>query len=114
MKIKNRTWVLYNNKPHFVISCYPEETRLHTLDEKRITVPTKDLSTMVVPTFEIGEQVLYVDTYHEKLRGKLVTIVDYNNSGYAPYEVKHANEYKHVTPFDIAKINYQAVIYMTD
>ena len=41
MKIKNRTWVLYNNKPHFVISCYPEETRLHTLDEKRITVPTK-------------------------------------------------------------------------
>ena len=51
MKIKNRTWVLYNNKPHFVISCYPEETRLHTLDEKRITVPTKDLSTMVVPTF---------------------------------------------------------------
>ena len=37
--------------------------------------------------------------------------VSYNNCrpqqcGYAPYEVKYANEYKHVTPFDIAKINY--------
>ena len=106
MKVKNSTWVLYNNKPHFVISSYPEETHLRNLEEQRITVPTKDLSTLTVPKFEIGDKVIYIDTFHKNLIGKVVTIVDCNNSGYVPYEVQHTFEYEHVTPFDIVKINY--------
>ena len=106
MKIKNSTWVSYKNKPHFVISSYPEETHLRNLEEQRIVVPTKDLSPFTIPQFEIGDRVLYIDTFHKNLIGKVVTIVEHNNSGYAQYEVQHTYEYEHVAPFDIVKINY--------
>lgn len=106
MKFKNSKWVLYNNKPHFVISSYPEETHLRNLEEKRITVPTKEVSTITVPTFEIGDTVLYIDTYHEYLIGKVVTVVEHNNNGYAAYKVLYESDYVLVTPFDIVQINY--------
>ena len=64
------------------------------------------MSTITIPQFEIGEKVIYIDTYHEYLNGKVLTVVGHNNNGYAAYKVRYERDYVLVTPFDIVKINY--------
>ena len=100
-------------EPNVVI----EHIRTHNvliknLKEDTSFVSIDDLSPIEIPQFAKGETVVYVDTYHKNLIGKLVTVRNTtSNNTYAPYKVACGPDVEYVTPFDIVRLNYWEVDY---
>ena len=108
MEFQNHMWVSYKNQPHFIERIDQRKARICNLKEDKLFVSIDKLTPIDVPQFTQGETVIYVDTYHKNLIGKLVTVRNTNNNDntYAPYEVTYGPDVEYVTPFDIVRLNY--------
>ena len=107
MEFKNQMWVSYNNQPHFIEHIRTHNVLIKNLKEDTSFVSIDDLSPIEIPQFAKGETVVYVDTYHKNLIGKLVTVRNTtSNNTYAPYKVACGPDVEYVTPFDIVRLNY--------
>lgn len=108
MEIQNQMWVSYKDEPHFIENIRTHNVRIRTLKEDTSFVSIAELSPIELPQFTKGETVLYTDTYHKNLIGKMVTVrnVNNNDNAYAPYKVTCGSDIEDVTPFDIMRLNY--------
>lgn len=108
MEFKNQMWVSYNNQPHFIEHIRTHNVLIRNLKEDTSVVSKDKLSPIDIPQFTKGDIVVYTDTYHKNLIGKMVTVRNVTNkdNAYAPYEVACGSDVEYVTPFDVAKINY--------
>lgn len=107
MTLKNQMWVSYNNQPHFIEHIRTHNVLIRNLKEDTSVVSKDKLSPIDIPQFTKGEMVVYVDTYHKNLIGKLVTVRDTTaDNAYAPYKVACDSDVEYVTPFDIVRLNY--------
>ena len=108
MEIQNQMWVSYKGEPHFIENIRTHNVRIRTLKEDTLFVSIDDLSPIELPQFTNGEMVIYTDTYHQNLIGKLVTVIKTknNDNAYAPYKVTCGSDIEDVTPFDIMRLNY--------
>lgn len=107
MTLKNQMWVSYNNQPHFIEHIRTHNVLIKNLKEDTSFVSIDDLSPIEIPQFTKGETVVYIDTYHKNLIGKLVTVRDTTaDNAYAPYKVACDSDVEYVTPFDIVRLNY--------
>lgn len=107
MEIQNRMWVSYHDEPHFIERIKTDDVLIRNLKEDTLLVSIDDLSLIELPQFTKGETVIYVDTYHKNLIGKLVTVRNTNSgNAYASYKVTCGPDVEYVTPFDIMRLNY--------
>lgn len=108
MTLKNQMWVSYNNQPHFIEHIRTHNVLIRNLKEDTSFVSIAELSPIELPQFTNGEMVIYTDTYHQNLIGKLVTVIKTknNDNAYAPYKVTCGSDIEDVTPFDIMRLNY--------
>lgn len=107
MELKNQMWVSYNNQPHFIEHIRTNTVLIRNLKEDTSVVSKDKLSPIDIPQFTKGDIVVYTDTYHKNLIGKLVTVRDTTaNNTYAPYQVACGSDVEYVTPFDIVRLNY--------
>lgn len=108
MEIQNQMWVSYKGEPHFIEYIRANDVVIRNLEEDTSFVSIDELSPIELPQFKKGETVVYVDTYHKNLIGKLVTVRNTNNNdnAYAPYKVTCGSDIEDVTPFDIERLNY--------
>lgn len=106
MKLKNvpyYTWVSYKGRPHHTRYLVGEMTGLWTTNQDIIEVTAdEDVNLIEVPTFNIGDSVLYTGTY-EDYQNKIVTITAIKTSSYRPYQI---NNHINATPFDLISIKY--------
>lgn len=106
MKLKDvpyLEWVQYNGKPYHVRDRCGDQIRLRESAKNDIYLSIyEDVELIDVPVFNVGELVLYQGCVLS-LYGKLLPIVQYDGSTYAPYSLGGS---VWVTPFEITKINY--------
>jgi hypothetical protein len=106
MKLKDvpyLTWVQHNGKPYHVRDRCGEEIILRDSAKNDIWLSIdEDVELIDVPVFNIGDLVLY-QGWVLSLYGKLLQIVQYDGSTYAPYLLGGS---VWATPFEITKIDY--------
>ena len=113
MELKNQMWVSYNNQPHFIEHIRTNTVLIRNLKEDTSVVSKDKLSPINIPQFTKGDIVVYTDTYHKNLIGKMVTVRNVTNkdNAYAPYEVACGSDVEYVTPFDVVRLNYWEMDY---
>lgn len=106
MKLKDvpyLEWVQYNRKPYHVRDRCGDQIRLRENAKNDIYLSIyEDVELIDVPVFNVGELVLYQGRVLS-LYGKLLPIVQYDGSTYAPYSIGGS---VWATPFEITKIDY--------
>lgn len=85
-ELKSRTWIQRENKPYFILNIH--ELEVHLLQYGLQLEPYEyyftpddfptDFEPLILPTFNVGDQVLYREIKHDTLQNverKMVTIV---------------------------------------
>lgn len=102
--VKEDSWVMYNNKPYFVIYI-PNGTKRRVLrnNDGNMKVSVKaNVEHAKVPKYQVGDVVTCIDDRAPEY-GQQMTITKAQYSAYAAYEL---DGHKWSTPFNIVKVNY--------
>lgn len=101
--VKPETWISYKGIPYSKRATYNKMTTLWDVSGNTIEVHMdEDVDLIEVPTFNIGDLVLYKGTV-DQYDNQIVTITYIYDTKFMPYRV---NDSFQVSPFELHKIEY--------
>lgn len=105
MKIKEKTWIIYNNEPWYVFRIGDKIQCLNYSKGQTdsILIDIDDYPLIVLPKFNIGDQVI---TDYPEYKGQIKKVINIvPDDYYLPYRVGDDENFIHTTPFSITKID---------
>ena len=112
---KAHQWVEYKGDIAFIINhrgdhCYIRVFRDINTDLQKsdsLTVPTSELTELAVPTFELGQTVVYQGADWGNVKpNSIATIMHIDHSLEYPYQLQQDDQTMLVCPFEIRAIEY--------
>lgn len=102
----NIAFILNHRGDHCYIRVFRDiNTELQKSDS--LTVPTSELTELAVPTFELGQTVVYQGADWGNVKpNSIATIIRINRSIEYPYQLQQDDQTMLVCPFEIRAIEY--------
>lgn len=109
---KENQWVEYKGNPAFIVIQRNNYRYIRVYDKtttknKSFSVPTSELTELAVPTFELGQTVVYQGADWGNVKpNSIATIMHIDHSLEYPYQLQQDDQTMLVCPFEIRAIEY--------